>query len=148
MEALAQKLKIRIALPRGDRPAGARYYQWNKLGLESIEARAAKACGGAKLEKPRALVGFSNGAMKTLRLGKMSCEKLGSYSLILSMGSPVDEATKKCPGQRQVKWQNHSFPTGDKVLNLLNQAKLRGDATNEKPSNSENPQAEGGTGID
>lgn len=123
LEALASKLKIRIAVPRGDRPKGKTYYQWNRVSFSDIESRASQACGGEKLSSPRALIGFSNGAMKSLRIGQLDCGKsLKNYSLILSMGSPVEIGTQKCPGQKQVNWSRHAFPGGDKVSNLLTQA--------------------------
>lgn len=115
LEKLATRHKIRIAVPVSDNVINTKDYgtvhSWTGKSLKSIEAEAEKACG-AKLDKPRALIGFSNGGYKATEIANAGCGMNPDYAVIVSIGAPKTKAGN-CGSTKYVKTAEHKFPPDD-----------------------------------
>jgi len=98
IEELANRLRIRIAVPVA--PVGRnRMRNWNTTTLPQIESAAARACGISALDKPRALIGFSNGGYKARQVALLPCAQTQDYLKILAIGAPNNTRDGACRGQ-------------------------------------------------
>lgn len=113
LEKLAMRHHIRIAVPTSDTVIHSKSYgtvrTWSNKGLKEIESMASAACGGAKLEKPRALIGFSNGGYKATRIAQQSCGSRSDYKAIISIGAP-NATGVSCGNSKYTKTKEHVFP--------------------------------------
>jgi hypothetical protein len=120
LEALANRLHIRIAAPVAQSFSKDGFRQWNGATLEQVEAAAREACSDAPLAPKRALIGFANGGQWVGDVGKaMGCEALKAYSTILDIGDPGAPA-QRCGEFIYIK--KHEFPSSlDNALMDLKQ---------------------------
>lgn len=113
LEQLARRHRIRIAVPTSDTVIHSATYgrkrSWSSKGLKEIEAMASRACGGAKLDKPRVLIGFSNGGYKATAIAAAGCGARSDYSNIIAIGSPKANAAG-CRNAKFTKVPVHKFP--------------------------------------
>lgn len=113
LQNLALRHHIRIAVPTSNTVIRSQSYgtvrTWSNKSLKQIESVASAACGGAKLDKPRAMIGFSNGGYKATAIAAQGCTARGNYSVIMAIGSPKANASS-CRGSKFVKTSEHLFP--------------------------------------
>lgn len=101
LEELAKKMNIRIAIPTAPKSNGG-MYRWEGQPLSAVERAAQSGCGGAHLDVPRALIGFSSGGYAA-RAAALTCDsKLkSSYAAIIMVGAhpapPVNTSYADCP---------------------------------------------------
>lgn len=114
MKELAQRLKIRIALPRAPRTTttkkGLRVRSWDGTSLAEIESASKNVCG-APLANDRTLIGFSNGGYRTRWIAAEICKRNSPYSKIFSFGAPKSMGRVKCPLLTEVA--AHKLPSND-----------------------------------
>jgi hypothetical protein len=91
-----RKLHLRIALPIGSGISKANEHKWNDESLQDIEAAAQSACHGAPLANRRAILGFSNGALKADRISQLPASQIKDYKSIISIGSPMAGGSNNC----------------------------------------------------
>lgn len=66
----------------------AKYRDWQHRSLKEVETAAQKACGGAALQKGRALIGFSAGGWEAYHLANDNCSTLADYGRVVAIGLP------------------------------------------------------------
>jgi hypothetical protein len=139
LKDLADRMReqhMRIAVPVSGYLSSKRERQWwNKykhLSLAEVEALAIKACGGAPLAEPRAIIGFSNGGYEARALALLPCDQNSAYAKILAIGAPNTTQDGKCGRDILVNKTLHEFPNVEyfeknlaPLSNTPNKIKLR-----------------------
>lgn len=126
MKELAEKLKIRIALPRAQRITNYTYKvktrggttqrtirvrTWTGASLQEIENASRAACGGSQLADGRALIGFSNGGYRARRIAADVCQPNSGYSRIFAIGAPDSAGSVRCSFLTDLN--PHELPSND-----------------------------------
>lgn len=110
LEALANRLRLRIAVPLSDSLSPQGYRYWNGMALSRIEDMASKACN-APLADARALIGFSNGGYAARHISYLNCAAISAYTKLLAIGFPEDDGGN-CGNYVHVA--PHVFPPAEK----------------------------------